>query len=521
MRQRGHRFQGAAAPVLGPRHPYWRDALLIAAWVLLVRLPSLPASTIDWDESEYILAAREVLHGYLPYVTVFSERPLGTPLLFAAALGAFGQSVVSVRLLGMICVIMTSLALHGIALRTGLSRGAALAAALLYSAYTASVDGLTTNMEIIFAPFTAWAFWVAANPVPPIGFRRQARVIAAAGLLIGLGIWIKYLPALPGCMLFAMLVGSWWRRRASTKAVAGLAAIYAVCCLLPTLLSAAVYIWAGRWNEFWYCNFGFLSDYVGFNPTGTRFVARHIARHLLLTQWPLLAGAAIAVALWRDRRALVAGAVLWLTAEVLASLAPGTFFDHYFLVLLPPLCLLAACGLDGVVRRVVVPRLGDLACLGLSLGAAGVPLVATTGLALDYQLNIRQPDMFRRVAAIIREDGDPNPTAWVVNSEPIIYFLAGLAAPTRFVFPPHLIGGANAYTRADPMTRTDAASEVQRILGTHPRYLVINPAQWGWLTPELRPLIQAAIDSDYALLARMPDRTPPTVEIYRCKSESP
>jgi hypothetical protein len=45
----------------------------------------MPLSVIDWDESLYMLGARALLHGQFPYVTVFDDKPLGEPVLIAAA----------------------------------------------------------------------------------------------------------------------------------------------------------------------------------------------------------------------------------------------------------------------------------------------------------------------------------------------------------------------------------------------------------------------------------------------------
>ena len=62
--------------------------------------------------------------------------------------------------------------------------------------------------------------------------------------------------------------------------------------------------------------------------------------------------------------------------------------------------------------------------------------------------------------------GDPG--LFVVNYEPIIYFLAQTGLPTRYAFPVTLIGPHQG------LLDVDARAEVERILGARPRFIVIN-----------------------------------------------
>src|SRR5258708_22654636 len=108
-------------------------------------------------------------------------------------------------------------------------------------------------------------------------------------------------------------------------------------------------------------------------------------------------------------------------------------------------------------------------------------------------LHISRPDMPRQVAKILRSDPVPGATAWVVNSEPVIYFLSGIPIPTRFPFPPSLVGSYSGYNGSQPEI------EVHRILAARPRYLIVG-SNWNLIESALRPIIRSGIDSEYRLL---------------------
>ncbi len=89
-----------------------RKSLLVAvvallacgALVLFLRLPALPQAVIDWDESVYLLMARSMLQGHVPYTVVWDHKPPGLYVLFALAQLLFGQSVLAIRLLAVAAV---------------------------------------------------------------------------------------------------------------------------------------------------------------------------------------------------------------------------------------------------------------------------------------------------------------------------------------------------------------------------------------------------------------------------------
>jgi hypothetical protein len=169
-------------------------------------------------------------------------------------------------------------------------------------------------------------------------------------------------------------------------------------------------------------------------------------------------------------------------------------FPHYYLVLLPPLALLSGAALFAIVGRAVLPPLRPEAIRALAGLSALIPFAAALGTLLPV---LTGPNIPWQVASVIR--GESAASAWVVNYEPIIYFLAGIPAPTCFSFPFHLVGPQSALTGIDPV------AEVERVLAGRPRFLVVDEANWNWVTPQTAAPVRTALARDYVKVASFSD----------------
>lgn len=495
--------------------------LMVALLALALRGPSLSLSVFgSADESAFVLAAREVVLGHLPYLTFWDHKPPGSTLLIAAAMAILGPSIEAVRALGLVCVVATAWALYGITRRAaqpapsgpglGLGQLAPVTAALLYVAFSTRLAGGTATItETLYAPFTATGvlLLLAAPEWRRIG--GPAAAFAAAGLAFGFAAWIKYVPLLPAAFTGAVaLAALFWLGgegdRAALGRVLGCGAFFAAGLLLPTAVSAAFYWWAGALAEFWDANFGFMRHYSGFDdhPRGPLFYALRCTTLALLDFWPLAAAAAAAVLLpsclgrrllasgWRYPGALL---LAWLAGEVLALVAQGKFYMYHFLPLLPPLAVLAALALRAHAEALARPGKA-VAAMAVAVAFVAAGPVATHTRALAAVLS--RPDVPREIAALIAAEGRPGDDGvFVANYEPVIYFLAGAPLPTRFAFPVSLTGPHSS------VIPTDARAELRRVLGERPRFVVLNTSwrdqQAGSWEPGMMAMVEEAVARDY------------------------
>lgn len=506
----------APAPAWMPARTPGGETAFIVAVAVLARLPTMFPSVIDWDESAFALAARELLHGHLPYTTFFDNKPVGSTVLFALIFAALGQSVLAMRLLGSVAVAVTAGILHRLMRGVGAGRAASVLAALFYIAFSTRLDGSATMTEILLGPFSA-AGVLALQRAPQLSTPgRRLGAMAAAGLLFGAAVWIKYVPAAPaGCVGLVCLIAYLRRGGVRMREIVLAGALYAAGLALPTLATVAAYAGAGRLAEFWYANFGYATHYVGRTPDHS--IGGELV-DVLFNLWPLMAlvaGGAVAAVAARGRR-VASGPLLlilaWLAGEAVAVSAPLQFYRHYFLMALPPLCLLAALALRRAVRWAARPeRLG--AALAVSaLAVMAVPLLAHV---VDASRMLGRPDTSREVAALARQAVASGRPIFVVNDQPVIYLLAHAPLPTVYAFPSHLLGAQRG------LAPIDRLAELRRVLALRPGLLVrdmtpdwTDPAQTD---PAGRALVEQALESGYQRVAAFP-RPGGEIEVYAPRS---
>jgi 4-amino-4-deoxy-L-arabinose transferase-like glycosyltransferase len=505
-----------AAPQAGWRHGAPRalgvPLLFLAASLLLRAIAFVPA-VVDTDEGLYIVQAREWLRGGWPFVAVWDMHPVGAPALFALTFLLFGESIAAVRLLGALCVAATAWALYGAMRAGGGPRAAGIAAGLLYIAASLHLGGMATNTELLFAPPVVAAIAIglrAARRALAAGEAPRWRDLVAMGLLIGAGFAVKPVVTPEGCLAFALLTfPALWRGALPLRRFLAMAAAYAGLCLLPTALFGLAYLLRGEFAAF--LDGSFLAP---FRYAMGRIAAGEAARlslvAALILAWPF-ALAGLAAKRWAARRGrvgrLVRTGLLWLVVASLAIIGPGYFFQHYFLIWLPPLCLLAGLG-AWRLARLARPALARPA-FALVVGAVIADAWLDAFVPRFYQgTGYVRPDPVREVGRAVAAEIAPGDAIFVANYHSVIYFLAGAEVPTRFVFPAHLTGPFAQVADVD----TDA--ELRRVLEGQPRVIVVDRGWWWTIRPAAAAMIKAALAEGYGLAATVMEERGP-VEVWR------
>lgn len=490
-------------------------ALAFLAASLALRSMSFTIAVFDTDEGLYIVQAREWLRGGWPLVAVWDMHPIGAPALFALTFLLLGESIEAVRILGVVCVAATAWALRRAALTAGAPGPVGWAAGLLYIAYSLRLGGLASNTEILFAPFVVLAMTIgirAARDVLAFRIAPRQRDMVAMGLLFGCALAIKPVVTPEGCLAFALLTfPALFARLLPARRFLGWAVAYALLVLSPTLLFGVAYAVQGEIDAF--LDGSFLAPFryaQGRLPLSEAIRFTVVAA--LILAWPFgLAG--LALHRWLLRRGsggrVARTGLVWFLAASVAVAGPGFFFQHYFLMWLPPLSLLAGLGAWRLAR---VARHGrERFAFGLIIGL--VVLSSWLGAfvpRLDRGIGFVQPDPVRQVADAIRQELAPGETIFVANYHPVVYFLAGAEVPTRFIFPAHLTG---AFSR---LAGVDTDEEVRRILGTAPRFIVVDRGWWWSMRPEAAGMIAEALSEGYELAETVTEERGP-VEVWRRK----
>lgn len=487
----------AAAPRGWRRHAL--PALLLVLLAFLLRAPSWRLPVIDADESMFILLGQEVLAGRWPFVTMMDNKPIGLWLFFAAALAVAPDPVLGARWLGAASIAATALVLYAATHDQAGRRGPAFAAGFLAIAFTTGLEGMASHTEILLAPWLAGGFLLAARGLggPAAGIGALPR-LAAMGLLAGIAVSIKQVAVLPMAAFFAVLVGGWLlRREIGLKRAVALGAVFGTVAAAPLALAGLLFLLAGHWQPFWFGHVGFMGAYAAFGPPLFEALRRSVLA--MVEIWPVLFLGAVALPvlwMWSDapRRRVLVLLGAWYGASALAVIAPRQFFDHYFLLLVPPAAMLTAWLLWSLAERFVLPgaRRGALAATSAFLAA----MILFQILPGPLVANLRGTNPIRLLSADIRAEPAATRSVFVASSSVIIYALAGVRPPTRYPYAAHIIGTQTF------MSATDADDELRRILQAAPTFLVVEEDTWQESRPAANAMLRAALDERYELARR-------------------
>jgi 4-amino-4-deoxy-L-arabinose transferase-like glycosyltransferase len=495
-----------------------RSELAVFLLLLLVatalRSTAFLHSVINPDESLYAVQAQAWLRGGWPYVAVWDMHPVGAPALIAATFSLLGETMASVRLVGILAVAATGYALHAAVRAAGGGRAPALAAGMLYVSCSILLDGLATNTEILLAPFVAAAVALGLRDAAGVLGKGEAPSVGRlvlAGLAIGVALLIKSVAFPQGCMVFLLFVIPGLRLgRLPLRRLAGRALLYALCCAAPTALVAVTYAVRGEFAAFVDACFSAPLRYVAMATEAPRALRQSLAAAATLLL-PLLMGLAALVPAARrslaDRLLLWTG-LAWFIAASIAVILPGMYFQHYFLLLLGPVALLAALGTRRLVRLArpgaVLPVFAGLLLLVMLQSWAALLMPR-----LERGIGLRAPDPPQQVAAVLKAAWTPGDSLFVVNWQPLLYFLVDAPPPSRFSLPAQLTGPFANVIGIDP----DA--ELARILAKQPKFLVVDRGSWTGMRQPAQALVAEALTRDYSLFATVPSAQSSTVEIWR------
>lgn len=388
-------------------------ALILLTAVVITRIPALFIPFFE-DEVIYSAMASRILAGFSPYLGAVDHKPPGIALLYAAIYWLVGRNrLFAVRIVLLISVWLTALVIRRIAAQLESSPRTAFLCALCYilaSAAGSPFDTQAANTELFAAPVIATAVWCVL-----IGGRPR---LFMAGASIAIATLLRYPSALVGPALALVVLTDWRSDKkslprllaAELSLAAGFAFIAAVFLAIMSHLHAveALLFWGWKYN----CTYlttltkGEMAKNALLNTlrVGVRWIPL-----LLLFRRPA-----------NGRSRVVIGA--WLFATVCGLIPGGRFFEHYYLTLLPPLCL--ALDFSRITRPI------------LTLAAVSSTIAFVVQL-VPYSIpsRVRHDNAVERdVARAVMRRTKPEERVFVWGASPGIYHYADRVMATRFSF---------------------------------------------------------------------------------------
>lgn len=416
----------------------------LAAIVVTLHLPAFFLKLFDSDEAYIATVARVMNQGGTLYLDTVDRKPPGVFWLYEWLAAITGSTALWIpRVAGMAAHTVTALLVWRIALRFVGPRAASVAAVLsaLSSATMLPADAQSANFEVFMLPLTCAAMLFALREE---GVRSGLSLAGATLMKQTAGITI--LPVL-------------WvlRKRNRLRDV------------LPVIFGFVVPVVAVAWysgpSRFWFwvfggANAGYLDIAGAWNHVLPRLV--------FMTAVIAVLNCGILAMAWAGRRSASQDSELWLWlgAATIGVFSGTRSFGHYYWQVLPPLCVLAAVGLERTELRYTRK------VLSVTAACAGVMMLSAFGMV------IAQGRMhYELLASYVRAQTAPNERVFVWGHLPGVFWDSDRLPATRVVTTGFLTGHTSARAKEDVGIEFAVPGiwhDVMADLEAHPPELIID-----------------------------------------------
>lgn len=420
--------------------------VLIVVFGFLLRIPYYFFYPAHVDEASHAANTVTLMNGGLPYAdAAANNKPPALFGIYYASFLIFGKySILGVRMMAFFWTLATALVLGVLASKIS-GKAAGLAAVAFYLIFTTALYSgmLAANSEIFMAlPYAlaALLFWQAESKGKPY-------LYFLSGAAAGLALLIKQVGGvMVGAamlyLLLAMLI--YGRKKLAPSLKAG--ALFGAGFVVPAALTGLLfYRWGVLDDALFWC-FAYSERYISMGSGSLSFMSQIVVEFIPFVLSTILLW--VLGVLWIKRTSAVfAGSneerssfplflVLWLISSIAATLVGKRMYSHYFIQILPPLCLIAALG----AARYFTEKSG----LGAKYWRAAivlltvVPALVFFGMTLSSEnatnaWNDPQQD-FRPAAEYIKAHTNPSDRIFVWGWFPPVYVYSERIPATRFVF---------------------------------------------------------------------------------------
>jgi 4-amino-4-deoxy-L-arabinose transferase-like glycosyltransferase len=401
-------------------------AVIYLVFAVCMRIFSFFPLTIDHDESTYIVIAEEMMRGSVYWVDIIDTKPPGIFMFYCLLLTLAGKSIFIIRLLVAIWIAFTAYGIYRISLNWIKKGNGPWIAGILYIIMTSVFTflGVSPNSELFFSGFTVWALYLL------VVYRYEWWSGILAGFFLGIGITIKQVAvfdALPmGIFLFTMI----YAEKQKIKTAFIHLALITFAAFLPSI-GIAVWYFESGFGENWH--FYMLTAAGRYPAENTVWQMIRFTGDFLLRFFPITIMSFLAVSQWRTFRSLQFYYLMyWAVFVVAGVIIPGNSYYHYFIQLMPPLCILAGWVLHEAseyskrIESIFTPTRGWIM---LSV------LLITNGI-FQYKDYFMKHDYRREVYETIKQSESESPILYIGDvGYQILYFLLDQRPPGKYLHP--------------------------------------------------------------------------------------
>ena len=464
------------------RNAWTAGVILLVLMSVGVRLRML-SIPLERDEGEYAYMGQIMLQGIPPYQLAFNIKMPGTYATYAVVMKLFGESASGIHL-GFLFINLATLALMYFLARRWLDEAATLVccAAYVLLSLSSAVLGLQAHATHL----------VMINALGGLLLLLRTRdtgkqwVLFLSGILFGLSFLCKQPGLFFGLFALAVLArDAWVAGKGKWRQSAGQVLLFSVGLSMPLALTCLILWHAGTFSRFWFWTITYAQAHTGLMPVGYVVHRLATAAHRGFERWLFLLGFAGWVWLMfqkgRDRFLMSA----FLLCSICALLIGRYLAQHYFVVMLPVICILSGMAVTGWAAQLAKTRwpwlravpIGVflLICVGLIISNRAVWFLEPPAVA-SADLYFYNPFVeCQEVGRFIKEHTTPTDRIAVIGSEPEIYFYSQRHSVSGYIYMYDLV-------EPQPYARAMQQEFIHDVETAKPEYLVVVNTGTSWMT---------------------------------------
>jgi hypothetical protein len=452
----------------------WVLVALIVGFAALVRIRLLDVP-LERDEGEYAYAGQLLLQGIPPYKLAFNMKFPGTYGAYAAIMAVFGQTAAGVHR-GFLVVNAATIVLIFLVGRRMLTPLAGVAAGAAYALLSigAGVMGTqahATHFVVLAAMGGTLLLLRATNSA-------RAAPLFFSGVLYGVAVLMKQHAVFLAAFGASYLL--WDHLTRHRPSILRNLALFLSGVCAPVVLTGLALWRAGVFDKFWLWTVVYAREYVqagsfasGLRTFGFTF-AKVVGPNLAI--W-LAALAGLVLIWWKKEDRARAVFVTGLLGFSFLAMVPGFYFrEHYFVLLLPAIALLAGAAVS--MAREKWPD--------ATLPIYGAALAVSAAMQLGFLVQMSPMEVSRAmygdnpfpeamlIGDYIRAHSASGSEIAVLGSEPEIPFYADRRSATGYIYMYGLM-------EPRPSALTMQEGLIRDVEASHPDYVVVVRTQSSWL----------------------------------------
>jgi hypothetical protein len=460
--------------------------MAIVSVTVVIRIRTL-AVPLERDEGEYAYAGQLMLQGVPPYSLAYNMKMPGIYAAYAIILACFGQTQSGIH--AGVMVINTATVLLLFLLVKKLFGSVAGIAAAAFFAITSICNAVvaTANAENFVV------FFAIPGIILLLMFAESKKIISliTGGLFLGIAFIMKQYGA--GFILFGFLFLLWSqisRKPVNWLSLISIIIVYSFAVTLPYLLTCLLLWHCGVFEKFWFWTFEYARQYVSIIPFQLGFMQlkENLSNIILSSQFIWLSALlGLLSIIWNNK---IRKQSIFLVCFLICSflcVCPGFFFrNHYFVLFLPALAVLAAAGVVAIndlleiyiKSKPITVLISILVVLVIWFQSFYVQrnylLESDPVIISKYNFSVSPfPDALQ-IADFIKSHSGKDDKIAILGSEPEIFFYSQRRSVTPYIY---------AYPLMEPQPYAlDMQREmISQIEANKPKYIIFVNIYHSWI----------------------------------------